>query len=67
LINAVAGKEFVSENQRRTFSINVKMVYAGGYRTTPIDLQKSIKIKPSIAKKKHSRKNYQPISAEIFG
>lgn len=39
--NLVAGKEFVSKNQRRTFGINIKLVYAGGFRETPIDLQKS--------------------------
>lgn len=42
LLNAIAGKDFVSGNQRRTFGINLKMVYAGGYRTTPIDLASSI-------------------------
>jgi Carboxypeptidase regulatory-like domain/TonB-dependent Receptor Plug Domain len=39
--NLVAGKDFVSKNQRRTFGVNIKLVYAGGFRETPIDLQKS--------------------------
>lgn len=39
--NLVAGKEFPSANQRRTFGINIKFVYQGGFRETPIDLEKS--------------------------
>ena len=39
--NLVAGKEFISANRRRTFGVNIKAVYAGGYRTTPIDFEKS--------------------------
>lgn len=39
--NFIGGKEFVSANRRRTFGVNVKFVYAGGYRTTPIDVIKS--------------------------
>jgi TonB dependent receptor/Carboxypeptidase regulatory-like domain/TonB-dependent Receptor Plug Domain len=39
--NIVAGKEYVSKNQRRTFGINIKLMYQGGFRETPIDLQKS--------------------------
>jgi hypothetical protein len=38
IINVVAGKEFVAQNKRRTLGLNIKYVYAGGYRTTPIDL-----------------------------
>jgi hypothetical protein len=37
IINLVTGKEFVSKNNRRTLGLNLKAVYAGGYRTTPID------------------------------
>jgi hypothetical protein len=39
--NLVAGKEFISENGRRTFGVNIKLVYAGGFRATPIDLVRS--------------------------
>lgn len=41
IINVIAGKEFVSTNQRRTFGLNVKYIYAGAYRTTPINLEQS--------------------------
>ena len=41
IVNLVAGKEFVSGNKRRTFGVNLKYVYAGGYRTTPIDVVRS--------------------------
>jgi TonB dependent receptor/Carboxypeptidase regulatory-like domain len=37
----IAGKDFVSSNQRKTFGINIKTIYAGGLRTTPIDLAAS--------------------------
>jgi hypothetical protein len=43
IINLVVGKEFTSRNQRRTFGLNGKCVYAGGYRTTPVNLAESIK------------------------
>jgi outer membrane receptor protein involved in Fe transport len=37
----LAGKEFVSERKSKTFGINIKTIYAGGLRTTPIDLAES--------------------------
>jgi hypothetical protein len=37
----IAGKDFVSQNQRRTLGINIKTIYAGGLRTTPIDAEAS--------------------------
>ena len=41
ITNLVAGKDFVSDNKRRTFGVNIRTIYAGGLRTTPLDLQKS--------------------------
>ena len=38
----IAGKEFLSSDKLRTFGINIKTIYAGGLRTTPVDLEKSI-------------------------
>lgn len=37
----IAGKDFVSERKHRTFGVNIKTIYAGGLRTTPIDLAAS--------------------------
>jgi outer membrane receptor protein involved in Fe transport len=37
----IAGKDFVSQNKKKTFGINIKTIYAGGLRTTPIDLPAS--------------------------
>ena len=37
-----AGKEFVHHTHKRSIGINIKTIYAGGYRTTPIDLPASI-------------------------
>ena len=39
--NIVAGKDFASANKRRTVGVNARTVYAGGYRSTPIDLEQS--------------------------
>ena len=36
-----AGKEFVSKSRRPSFGVNIKTIYAGGFRDTPIDLEKS--------------------------
>jgi hypothetical protein len=37
IFTLLAGKEFVSANRLRTFGLNIKTIYAGGYRTTPLD------------------------------
>ncbi|ULQ53552.1 TonB-dependent receptor [Flavihumibacter fluvii] len=36
-----AGKEFVHPGNRRSFGANIKVVYAGGFRETPIDIEGS--------------------------
>jgi len=41
LTTLLAGKEFVSSNGLKTFGINIKTIYAGGLRTTPIDEARS--------------------------
>jgi hypothetical protein len=41
IANFVIGKEFNSANQRRTYGINIRTLYMGGYRTTPIDFEAS--------------------------
>ncbi|MEP7374642.1 MAG: carboxypeptidase regulatory-like domain-containing protein [Chitinophagaceae bacterium] len=41
IITILAGKEFLSANKLRTVGVNIKTIYAGGYRTTPIDVQRS--------------------------
>jgi hypothetical protein len=41
IITLISGKAFVSENKKRTFGVNIKTIYAGGLRTTPIDLAAS--------------------------
>ncbi len=46
--NAVFGKDFISSNQRRTIGLNVKGVYAGGYRTTPINTAQSVQEERTI-------------------
>ncbi|MBC7827861.1 MAG: TonB-dependent receptor [Chitinophagaceae bacterium] len=39
--NFTAGKDIVSKNGRRTIGANIKMIYAGGFRHSPIDLDRS--------------------------
>lgn len=41
IVTLIAGKDFVSERKARTFGLNIKTIYAGGLRTTPIDEQAS--------------------------
>jgi len=41
IITLIAGKDFVSDNKKKTFGVNFKTIYAGGLRTTPIDLAAS--------------------------
>jgi len=41
IITLISGKDFVSASNHRTFGINLKVIYAGGLRTTPIDLAAS--------------------------
>jgi len=41
IVTFISGKDFVSENKKRTFGINLKTIYAGGLRTTPIDFEAS--------------------------
>src|SRR5678816_977509 len=37
----LAGKDFVSGRKSKIFGLNVKTIYAGGLRTTPIDIDQS--------------------------
>jgi hypothetical protein len=42
IITFLAGKDFLSANKLKTFGINIKTIYAGGYRNTPIDEARSV-------------------------
>jgi hypothetical protein len=37
----IAGKDFVNERRHKTFGLNIKTIYAGGLRNTPIDFAAS--------------------------
>ncbi|OQP51815.1 hypothetical protein A4H97_26795 [Niastella yeongjuensis] len=54
LFNGVAGKEFPLSGQRKVLGINFKVIYAGGYRTTPIDLPASQQEGYTIYKEKEA-------------
>ena len=54
LFNGVAGKEFPLSGQRKVLGINIKVIYAGGYRTTPIDLAASQQEGYTIYKEKEA-------------
>jgi hypothetical protein len=41
LFNGVVGKEFPLNGQRRVLGVNIKMVYAGAFRYTPVDMVRS--------------------------
>ena len=42
LFNFTGGKEFPLKGQRKVLGINLKMIYAGGFRNTPVDVDRSI-------------------------
>lgn len=50
----MAGKDFISSNGLKTFGMNIKTIYAGGFRTTPIDMEKSVKEGYTIFKQKEA-------------
>lgn len=54
LIALIAGKDFVSERKSKTFGINLKTIYAGGMRTTPIDFDASQLVGYTIYKDKEA-------------
>jgi hypothetical protein len=41
LITLITGKEFISDRKSKTFGVNLKTIYAGGLRNTPIDFDAS--------------------------
>ena len=41
LITLIAGKDFISDRKSKIFGINLKTIYAGGLRNTPIDFDAS--------------------------
>jgi hypothetical protein len=52
--NLVAGKEFVFAEGKRTLGINIKTVFAGGYRTTPIDVEQSQQLGYTVYKEEEA-------------
>lgn len=41
LVTLIAGKDFLHERKSKIFGVNLKTIYAGGLRTTPIDFAAS--------------------------
>ncbi len=41
IVTLISGKDFVNEHKSKTVGVNIKTIYAGGLRTTPIDLAAS--------------------------
>lgn len=60
IINFIAGKEYESKSKRRTLGLNIKTLYAGGYRTTPINLTESIAQEKTIYYQDKSFENKLP-------
>lgn len=54
LFNTVAGKEWPLAGQKRVLGVNFKIIYSGGYRTTPIDLPASQQEGYTIYKEKEA-------------
>lgn len=62
LINLIGGKEFVvGKNKNNTISLNGKLIFNGGKRYVPIDLDQSIKLGDGVAvKDKYYTKQFRP-------
>lgn len=54
IITLIAGKEFLNERKGMTFGINIKTIYAGGMRDTPIDMLASQQEGYTIYKEKEA-------------
>jgi hypothetical protein len=50
----LAGKDFVSSTKSKVVGVNIKTIYAGGLRTTPIDLEQSIQKGYTVFKEKEA-------------
>lgn len=42
IVNFIGGKDFLSASRLRIFGVNIRLLYAGGLRTTPINLERSL-------------------------
>lgn len=68
IFNLVTGKDFVSSNKLKTFSIHIKTLYAGGLRTTPLDINKSNQQGRAVYRKTmHGISRTRLISVRICG
>lgn len=50
----MAGKEFAAAKRSKVIGVNIKTIYAGGLRTTPIDLEQSIAKGYTVFKEKEA-------------
>jgi len=50
----IAGKDFVNERKAKTFGVNIKTIYAGGLRNTPINFAASQQAGYSVFKEKEA-------------
>jgi hypothetical protein len=60
VINLIAGKEFVNEKKARTFGVNIKSIYAGGYRNTPVDIERSQQLGYPVLKENEANSLQNP-------
>jgi len=60
IITLLSGKEFVSDRKQKTFGINIKTIYAGGLRNTPIDLDASQQAGYTVYKEKEAYSQQNP-------
>jgi hypothetical protein len=60
IANLVAGKEIISSNKLKTFGINIKTIYAGGLRNTPVDVDRSVQEGYAIFRQKEAFTEQNP-------
>ncbi|MEI9910611.1 MAG: TonB-dependent receptor [Bacteroidota bacterium] len=54
IITFITGKEFINERKSKVIGVNIKTIYAGGLRTTPIDLAASRQAGYTVFKEKEA-------------
>lgn len=60
IFTLITGKDFVSDRKQKTVGVNLKTIYAGGLRTTPIDLAASQQAGHTVYREKEAFSEQNP-------
>lgn len=56
----ISGKEFINNRKTKTLGVNIKTIYAGGFRTTPVDVAASQTNGYTVYKELEAFRNQNP-------